>query len=317
MSALLAQVLVALTREYEAGGTDTPTLPFWANFLRILDDDGIEIRTAHARARVSRRAIKVLAGGAEKSGLVTTADGMIWATDAGRRQQSAGETAVAAAESRWQTRFGATRVRELRTALVEIVGGLHLEYPHYPIGYGSADISITGGRGVAQPGQDWRPVARVGTGSEAVDDLPLSALLSQPLVAFAADYESRGVGPLAWASVLRGIPDTGAPFGDLPPGTHLTGNGTSGLERHGVATVDPGRPLKARTVRLTRRGAYIRDAYAPTTAAIEAGWAAQHGAGPVAALRAALQAITGQLGPGLPHYPVVTWVGGLRESSAG
>lgn len=315
MSALLTQVLVALTREYEAGGTESATLPFWANFLRILDARGVEVAAAPARARVSRRAMRVLAGGAEKSGLVTTADRVIRPTPAGSRQRADGEAAVAAAESRWRTRFGEPRVTDLRTALVEIVAGLDLEYPHYPIGYGSADVSITGGRGVAQPGQDWRPVPRVGADRNAVTDLPLSALLSQPLVAFAADYESRGVGPLAWASVLRDIPDAGVPFGDLPPGTLLTGNGTSGLERHGVATVDPGRPLKARTVRLTRRGTYIRDAYAPTTAAIEDDWAAKHGADPVTALRSALQAITGELGPGLPHYPVVTWVGGLRESS--
>ena len=73
----------------------------------------------------------------------------------------------------------------LRAPLEAIVSGLPLEHPHYPCGYGIADRRITGGLGV-----DWKAVHRA-PGADTVTSLSLLALLSQALVGFAVQYESR------------------------------------------------------------------------------------------------------------------------------
>ena len=82
----------------------------------------------------------------------------------------------------WQAKVGPEVASQLRASLESLVAAFPLEHPHYPASYGLADASITGGNGV-----DWKPVRR--TGGDPVANLPLSALVSQALVAFAMEYE--------------------------------------------------------------------------------------------------------------------------------
>jgi hypothetical protein len=144
-----------------------------------------------------------------------------------------------------------------------------------------------------------------------VSSLPLSALLSQALVAFAIDYESAGVGSFpVVANVLRLIPDAGVSLSAVPASSRISGSGRSGLERHGIVVVqadnaDSGTKL----VRLTTKGRVRRESYGSLTVEIEQGWRSRFGEDVVEDLRASLEAIADDLEPGLPHYPQVVWTG--------
>lgn len=127
--------------------------------------------------------------------------------------------------------------------LVELVSHLELEHPHFPVTYGTADQSFTGG-----PGVDWKPVPREGP----AEGLALSALLSQALVAFGMEYEAAGRGPIMWAA-------------SLVRGDHAQHG--SGMGRHGV--VEDGEP--------TALGRAVRDAYRPLCAQIEVSWRERFG----------------------------------------
>jgi hypothetical protein len=170
------------------------------------------------------------------------------------------------------------------------VSRLPLEYSHYPCGYGAADGRITGGEGV-----DRKPVAR-NPDTDTVSSVSLLALLSQAHVGFAAEYESRVPFGLSTGVHCDSAFAGGAvPLADAPPALMITGNGKSGLERHGAVEVD-----RSKQVSLTPRGRKVRDAYRTTVRAVESALPNS------APLRAALE----MLGvPGADH-PDVRYVGG-------
>ena len=173
--------------------------------------------------------------------------------------------------------------------LEALVSRFELKHPHFPVPYGTADPSFTGG-----PGVDWKPVPRERASS--VGDLPISALLSQALVAFAIEYESRGVGPIQWAAnILRTVRDDGAGLPPLPAsGTHSVKN----LARLGILTEDRG------AARPTAAGRAMRDAYQPLCEAIESGWRHRFGSSLVDEVVDAVGA-GGECRP----FPLVTWTG--------
>ena len=53
LNILLSRPLLSLTRAYERVDPAAPTLPFYANVLRVIDDDGVEFREFPALARIS------------------------------------------------------------------------------------------------------------------------------------------------------------------------------------------------------------------------------------------------------------------------
>ena len=173
------------------------------------------------------------------------------------------------------------------------MGALPLEYSHYPCGYGAADWRITGGLGV-----DWKPVRRNAT-VDTVRGLPLLALLSQALVGFAAEYESRVLSAMVVGVYLDACFVHGSlPLVEVPPVLMITGNGKSSLERHGAVQVD-----RSKRVTLTPLGRWLRDTYRPTVEAIESSWEA------AAPLRAALERIGIQAARHADH-PDVRYAGG-------
>ena len=103
---------------------------------------------------------------------------------------------------------------------------MQLEHPHYPASYGAADASIMGGNG-----KDWEGLPRkIG---DSVSYLPLSALLSQTVVAFAMNYEERSPVLLSLATaVIKRIPPDGRPVHGLGHSV-----GISALRRHGFVRV--------------------------------------------------------------------------------
>jgi hypothetical protein len=218
LDVLLSHALLDLTRASEDAGAEEVVL--WSNLLRLVDEEGADRKALPANLRLSKRVVKTTVDGLERHGWATVDDGIVRLTEVARRSCDEWATAIAAAESRWQ---GAAA---LRAPLEAVVSQLPVEHPHYPCGYGTADWRVTGG-----PGVDWKPVAR-DRAADTVTSLSLLALLSQALVGFAVEYESRV--PFA---LLVGVhfdarfTDGPVPLAEMPPFLGVAGNGKSSLER--------------------------------------------------------------------------------------
>jgi hypothetical protein len=242
LNELLSGALADLTQEI-----GDASLPVCENLLRLILEDGIDVRDVPRLACVSKRAAHWDAAIAQRNGWVTVTDKHLRLTPAGLAVRDGCAKRVDAAEAAWRERLG-DAFTKLRTSLEALVSQFDLELPHHPVGYGPADPSVTGGvmsrwgrqhalraKGlpgrvydpgaehaaaeawevesggrlyVRETGQDWRPVAR-GEG-DTVSALSLSALLSQAVTAFSVDYEGCGGLSLARSgNVLRAIPDEG------------------------------------------------------------------------------------------------------------
>jgi DNA-binding MarR family transcriptional regulator len=157
--------------------------------------------------------------------------------------------------------------------------------------------------------------------------LPLSALLSQALVAFTieADNEAehrlphRVTGPgapgapraapwltslLMYANCLRHLPDEGVAIAELARRAR-TGTNLDGMRRWGYVTFtpDPGRgkrPKPDALIRPTAAGIAARDTWHQVSPQVESRWRDRLGADDFAALRAALVAVVIRLDPLLP-----------------
>ena len=320
LNVLLARPLLSLTREYERqGGSEVPPLPMLLLALRVVGDDGIELRDAMAAARASRRVMHLCL---RTAGFEARGDTRFHLTDEGRATRDRGFAALEAAEAAWAGRVGKARTAKLRASLVALVDAFELELPHYWVSYAGVDPRVTGGAfRPAKPGppripargQDWVPVLRP-AGSSSAKELSLVALLAQALVAFAIEYEARAGSLTDAVHALAPLDTAGTPLAELPAGARADVNGTgkARLERHGIVEVDGDG-----TVRLTAIGEWLRDAYGPTTAAVEAEWCATYGAPAVSRLRAALEAVDPRLEAGLADHPVLAWSlrHGIREAS--
>lgn len=226
--------------------------------------EGSPQRTLHLTARVSRRVIANSVKLSIRVGHLTVDDaGLCHLTPAGQETESSWRSAVARACADFEAGRGA----ELRRSLTPVVAALDLELPHYPCPYRTPDPSITGGR---PHGADWRPVARDHR-ADTTAGLSILALLSQALTAYSIEYERRA-GPLVWGVYLARHPDRPLPF-----------RGT--FERHRF------------------RAQVARDAYLPTTTAIESRWQAAHGD----ALRTVLESVEASLAPGHADHPAVVF----------
>jgi len=325
LSVLLARPLADLTREFEGGGAGrdgVPSVPMWCGLLWAVPPDGVEQTDLPALARLSRRAVRQGAGAAGRGGWLAAErnpgrrGAWLGLTPYGRTARETWDSLTATIEARWSTGIGAADTGRLRAALEDVVGHFDLELPHYPISYGSADRSVTGGRHKpAQPGppripahgQDWVPVVRAG--GDTVAGLATTALLSQALVAFAIDYEAAGFGSMAaGAGLASGFgAASSAPLRALPRRLGVNGSGKSGLERHGLVIVDPG-PSTDRAARLTPLGERVRDSYTQLVTEVENAWRDRYGAASVLALRSALEDVNGRLADDPPDDVWVTMI---------
>ena len=327
---LLGRAIGAFALDYEqarGGDRSIPQLGTWANVLRVLDTDGTDQRQLARRAVISRRAAGVVVtrlerltrvavekqaveGNRGKTKLVRlTASGVAGTASAGAR--------VDRVENDWRQRFSAGAVDQLRNALSTVVDRLPVELPHYPAGYGAADRSVTGGHYVPEDpgppripahGQDW-PVVLREPGSDT-RHLPVPALLSQVLAAFAIDYEREGCGSLPAASnFLRLVGDDGMTLGRARALGGVSGNGKSLHERHLDVVVEPGRPRDmSRRVFLTPKGRRIRDAYPHLVREIEDRWRKQYAAA-IPPMRTTLMAMNERFDTDLREYPSTTgWI---------
>jgi hypothetical protein len=292
LSVLLSRVLGSLTTELEEAVNkmgEMPSLAVWSNVLRCVADgkrDGIDDRELAEAARISKRlAVAAVTGSARRGWTVVEPipgagkHRRVKLSDAGRHAARVWPKQLAALDEAWKG-------SPLRTALEELVGQLPFELPHFPATYGTADPSAIGGpymQGAKRKddlpahGTDWKPVVRGET--DTLSDLPITALLSQTLMAFAIDYEDKFPWPLAnTATVLRHIGPDPRPLADLPVDHEIKGNGKSLLERHLIVAVsaDP-TDRRKKLVALTDRGELVLTHHPRRREAVEKEWRMRFG----------------------------------------
>ena len=284
LNVLLSHALLDLTRACERAGADEVVL--WSNLLRVVGDDGIDRKALPSHVRLSKRAVKTMVDGLARHEWASVDGGVVRLSNVARRARDEWGAAIVEADATWP---GAS----LRAPLEAFVSQLPLEHSHYPCGYGTADWRVTGG-----PGVDWRAVNR-DLGADTVSSLSLLALLSQALVGFAAEYESRvPFAMLVGVYLDAAFADGSAPLADAPSVLMIAGNGRSALERHGVVEV-----TTSKRVTLTSVGRMVRDAYRPTVEAIESSLEN------AATLRAELETLDVHRA-GHADHPDVRYVGG-------
>lgn len=355
LSALLSQALVAFTIEADneaehrlphtttdygrsAGAQGAApwqtSLVTWANCLRHVPEDGIALAAMRAAARTGTNT-----GGMRRWGYVTYTpdpgrpkrprpDAIVRLTAGGRRARQVWDGVPAEIEHRWRDRFGAPATGALRAALTAVVAELDPRLPDcLPIlGYGL----------FSKP--DLPDVPSVGDPAA----LPLWALLSRALLAFATEFEDDSGRSLAiGANLLRVLTEDGVRSRDVPalagiskPAVAFT---MGPAARQGLVAEEPD-PAGSRwkITSLTSSGARAQRAYADLTAAVEDRWRSGSGAARVAALRDALEPLAvgdppplfGGLAPYpdgwraqvkapvvLPHYPMVLHRGGYPDGA--
>jgi DNA-binding MarR family transcriptional regulator len=138
LSALLAQVLLAFTLEFER--EPKVSLAIAQNALRVLDEDGVRVRDLPRLTGVSKEALSMSVGFLERRGDAViepdpaSARGkVVRLTPRGRRSQESSQRLITAIEERWEARFGAESIRSLRASLERVAGIAGLE--PYPDGW--------------------------------------------------------------------------------------------------------------------------------------------------------------------------------------
>ncbi len=313
----------------------------WMNCMRFVGDEGISVRELERRSRTQTNL-----AGMERWGYVTVepdpADGRLrpprsaWIvrpTIAGRKAQEVWRPLFGEIEKRWQERLGKTEIGRLREELRAVAGQLELELP---------DCLPIQGYGLFSRGDFERR-----TVDEREDNahLPLPALLSRVLLAFAVEFEGESELSLSiCANVVRVLDEEGVRVRDLPLLSGVSKEGISmamGILRKGrLAVVEAGPGCsRAKIIRLTSKGSEARKAYVQSLAEIEARWRARLGKDTERKLRESLERLAGEptaqrsplfLGleppPGgwrasvakpitLPHFPMVLHRGGFPDGS--
>jgi DNA-binding MarR family transcriptional regulator len=364
LSTLLSQVLVAFTIEFDneferhtphrttshgstAGSAHGPwlaSLVMWSNCMQFVGEQGVPVGELEELART-----KTNLNGMERWGYVVVepdpADSrpkpprsawVIRATPKGRRAREIWRPLFGVIEKRWQARFGKDEIGQLRESLWALISRIDVELPDcLPIlGYGLFS------RGPAHERR--APAVREnGIGAR----LPLSALLSRVLLAFAIEFERESELSLAIsANVLRVLDEKGVRVRDLPLLTGVSKEAIAMamgvLQKRGVALVGPDPSgSRAKVARLTPKGRKAQEAYGQLIGIIEERWQARFGKDTLRTLRDLLERLVGEptaqqsplfrgLEPypdgwrasvrkphTLPHYPMVLHRGGFPDGS--
>jgi hypothetical protein len=284
LPSLLWTVLSSLEQVHIAQGSGVdgmPSLDQWSNLLRALDTTGVPQRDLPMSLRLSKRAVRARLSIALRRGWIEgvkpgAGQAEIRLTPHGSETAARWKRLQHDAEQQWQTAIGLDAASKLRASLESLVSVLPLEHPHYPASYGAADASITGGNG-----NDWKAVVR--DRGDTVSHLPLSALLSQVVVAFAIGYEERSPVALSLSTTI---------IGRIPPGGRFLRElgysaGLSALARHGFVRVAG--KNGAEVVTLTSQGCAVQDAYRERIQAVETEWRDGFGHETIASLRGQLE----------------------------
>jgi methyltransferase (TIGR00027 family) len=366
LSALLSQALVAFTVEADnetehrlphrtqdhglapsasPGAPWLTSLLMYANCLRHLPDAGITIAELLGRARTGtnldgmRRWRYVTFTPDPGHGKRPKPDALIRPTVWGIEARDTWQAVIPQVEYRWRDRLGTATFDQLLAALAAVGEQLDPRLPDcLPIlGYGLFTRRDRGGKDPAVPVAATFPVD-----SRPIGDLPLWALLSRPLRAFAEQYEAEPGPSLAIsANILRVLTEAGVRTRDIPVlggvSKESVAMAMGVMRKSGLAAEGPD-PAGGRfkVTRLTARGVALRDEYPALAADIERDWRTRFGDAAVTALRQALEPLaTGdppELFAGLepypdgwrartaapatlPHYPMTLHRGGFPDGS--
>ena len=246
LSALLSQALVAYTIEFDneaehrlphrttghgasgpGDGAPAPwlvSLAMWETCMRYVTAEPITVGDLEARARAGtnldgmRRWGYITIDGTARKVHKTRAGlaAVLRATAAGLRAREIWRPLPGFIEQRWRERLGADQLSRLRDPLTSMVSRLDPGLP---------DCLPILGAALRSQGPDPRlPPRPDGTAPEA---LPLSALLSRVLLAFALEYEREaGLSLAVAANVLRVLGSEGTRLRELPA---LTGTSTESV----------------------------------------------------------------------------------------
>lgn len=329
------------------GSRKTPwlgSMELWWSCMRFVGEEGVRVRDLAKLARTGTnlngmerwRYVEVRPDASDKRPKPPRSDWVIRATPGGLKAREVWRRLFGPMELRWRERFGADKIERLREALRAVISQFQVDLPDcLPIlGYGMFSRVVE------------YPLSN-GTAAE-LEGLPLPALLSKVLLAFAIAFERKCTVSLAIsANIMRVLGDAekgGVRVRDLPP--------LSGIAKESIAValgylqkrelVDVGTDTagsRTKIARLTAEGKEAYQKHRRVIEAIEERWAERFGREQVSALRDALQVLVGDgtaegsplfrgLEPypdgwrmqvprpkTLPHYPMVTHRGGYPDGS--
>jgi hypothetical protein len=351
LSTSLSHALVAFTIELdneferrlgESGHAPRVTsLVMWSNFMRFVGD-GVAVGELPDAAGIPKARTLSTLGGLERWRYVhvgadpeTKRDGygsarglrpewVVRLTPAGRAAEAIWRPLPDEIEARWRERFGSGPVDELRRSLEAIVSELDVGLPEY--------MPIVGGA-------SWKAADAVTFAErDQPSRLPLSALLSQVLVAYAIDFEreSELALPLG-ANVVRVLDETGTEVKELPPRVDVSKEAVAMaltfLKKQGFVVVE------GKEVRLTSKGREAQKEAPRLHEEVEVGFSATELPAAVASVLAQHDALVEGLRPPaggwratkpylpqteamlenptavLPQYPMVLHRGGWPDGS--
>jgi methyltransferase (TIGR00027 family) len=358
-SALLSQALVALTIELDneaehrvphrttnhgaqGDGPWLTSLAMFENCLRFVTDQPVTVGELEILARTGtnldgmRRWGYITVDGTSKK-IHKTRPGpgaVLRATARGLRARETWLPLPGLIEQRWHERYGAEPVGRLRRSLEEIAAQLDPGLPDtLPI--------LT--QALFSRGPD--PALPPRPGEPDVTALPLPALLSRVLLAFALEYERESEQSLAvGANLLRVLGPGPARLRDLPPLTGISKEAVAWamgvLLRARLAVEEPDPAAsRGKVTRLTARGLHAQHLYLELLGTVENRWSERFGHDTVTTLRECLEALAtgadgqppplfGALEPypdnwraalpsprTLPYYPMVLHRGGYPDGS--
>ena len=336
LPAQLSQALVAFTIEFDnafehrmphrttrhgstpglGGRPYLVSMAMWVNCMRLVPGEGIPAGDLARRAQVTgesmRSTLTRMGEWWRYLAVAPTAPSsqpkpprsarLVRPTEAGRRAQAVWAPLEGEIESRWRARFGGREVDALRAALWGVADRLDVELPDY--------------LPVEDPRLDPR---QPGPGSGPVPDLPLPALLSKVLAAFALDFAAESdldlgiytAGRLSKlpvsANILRVLDEEGLRVRDLPALTGVAKMtidnwlGILGKRRYAVVGPDPAGG-RAKLARLTPRGRQAQDTYLRWIAGVGQRWEARFGEPAVNALRESIGVLAAE--PDLARSPL-------------
>jgi len=365
LSVLLSQVLVAFTIEFDneferqmphstTRHGSTPGVPhapwlvslvMWSNCMQFVGEKGVRVGELENLART-----RTNPNGMERWGYIIVepdpadsrpkpprCDWVIRATPAGLQAQAIWRPLFGTIEKRWHARYGKSEIKQLKESLCAVVRRIDFDLP---------DCLPILGYGLFSKGEDGE-LRALGSGKNQIgSSLPLPALLSRVLLAFAIEFEREAAFSLAIsANVVRVLDEKGVWVRDLPLLTGVSKEAIAVvldfLRKKGVALVelDPSGKTKLQIARLTAKGRAVQDEYHTLIAAIEKRWQERFGAAAIRAIREPLDGLVrepaAQLSPlfqslepysdgwrasvpkpnTLPHYPMVLHRGGFPDGS--
>jgi DNA-binding MarR family transcriptional regulator len=180
LSALLSQVLLAFTMDYEREAK--LPLPTCANTLRVVSDDGMRVSDIPHRAGVSKEGVASTVGFLERHGYLETGPDpsgrsgkFAWPTPRGVKARDGRVRLCAKIEQAWHDRFGAAEINSLKASLENLL-------------HAAADGEPVLAQGLKGYPDGWRNRAPYLAQTRAVLANPAEHLPSQPMVLHRGGY---------------------------------------------------------------------------------------------------------------------------------